>query len=193
MVRQVAYVHGQRIHYIEQNGKNYTLAVILSLFALNSHLSAPNLMLYILSLPSLFIHKGVGGRAFILDFWHGWWPPSLTWLVALVGCLPLLTWGSPLSHGVTSRICRRVWRLLGSVFAVLDSSRGVLPPGMVKSGFWALRNLGTFGKNSIFRNPSSDTNCWGSGAHQGTQTSNNTQVLTWFGKSPTSTGSGFTI
>ncbi|CAL5352611.1 unnamed protein product [Camellia sinensis] len=35
--------------------------------------------------------------------------------------------------------------------------------------------------------------CCGSGAHQGTQTSNNTQDLTWFGKSPTSTGSGFTI
>ncbi|CAL5339672.1 unnamed protein product [Camellia sinensis] len=35
--------------------------------------------------------------------------------------------------------------------------------------------------------------CCRSGAHQGTQTSNNTQDLTWFGKSPTSTGNGFTI
>ncbi|CAL5355443.1 unnamed protein product [Camellia sinensis] len=35
--------------------------------------------------------------------------------------------------------------------------------------------------------------CCGSGAHQETQTSNNIQDLTWFGKSPTSTDSGFTI
>ncbi|KAF5944635.1 hypothetical protein HYC85_018712 [Camellia sinensis] len=33
--------------------------------------------------------------------------------------------------------------------------------------------------------------CWGSRAHQETQTSNNTRVLTWSDKSPTSKGSGF--
>ena len=101
MVRQVAYVHGQRSHYIEQIGKNYTLSVILSLFALNSHLSAPHLwLLYPLPPVSIYTQR---------SRWEGLHSCLLTWLVAtkldLVGCLQFFTWGSHLSHGVTSRIC----------------------------------------------------------------------------------------